>query len=117
MELEQGTIDFMAAEVIAQEFLFLQASPDISFYEAKTRKEQIRLLPFHFNAIHDIELVWWLGVWMMNFFKPEGHVESKESSSIRQTETEKIFPGTLVYDRRLRYIEKLEEFRKQTGKW
>jgi hypothetical protein len=106
-DLQQGTIDFMPVETIALEFLFLNERP--SFGRIET--------PFRYNALHDIESTWWLGVWMMYFFKPEGHEESSQISKLRQEETIDVFPGTLTYSKRLLFLDRSNHFFNSTGAW
>ncbi|KAN0129256.1 hypothetical protein V8E53_012955 [Lactarius tabidus] len=106
-ELRIGTIDFLPVEAIALEFLFLNERP--SFGRIET--------PFRYNAVHDIESIWWLGVWMMYFFKPEGHEESTQKSKRRQRETIEVFPGTLNYYGRLLFLDRSNHFFHSTGAW
>lgn len=82
----------MSVETMVQKFLFIphgQRRPDT---------------PFRYNALHDIESTWWLGIWMLYFFQPEGHEESTQSSNLRQVETDGIFPGVLAHTGRLTFL-------------
>jgi hypothetical protein len=98
----------MPVEAIALEFLFLNERPLFG---------DIEPLPFRYNALHDIESAWWLGVWMLYFFKPEGHEESSERSKRRQDETIDVFPGTLTSDGRLLFLDRSNQFYNSTGAW
>ena len=75
-------------------------------------------LPFHYNAIHDIESAWWIGLWMLFFYKPKGHSESSEIASQRQCETERVFSGTFRYDAwKLLYLQTPDQFLDTTTEW
>ena len=113
----------MPAEVMSLEFLFDLAEdpgpaedPPTHEFEVNEEATEIKL-PFRYNAIHDIESVWWVGVWMMFFHKPGGYNEPRENSLDRQLETSLVFPGTLVSDRRLSYVRNRGVFREYTIKW
>jgi hypothetical protein len=100
----------MAVETIALEFQF-------QFIDERPSWDDIQNLTFRYNALHDIESAWWLGVWMMYFFRPEGHEESSDTSKRRQNETIDVFPGTLSYYRRLLYLERPKYFLFHTLVW
>ena len=115
----------MAAEVMELEFLFrpsrklnvslstmLSAPIDKSF-----RAPRPEPAPFHYNAIHDIESAWWIGLWMLFFHKPRGHSESSRSARIRRDETNQIFSGPLYGAGKLLYLKQPEYFFKSTLEW
>ena len=93
----------MPVEIIAQQFLFLP------YYGPETK--------FRYNALHDIESAWWLGIWMMFFFMPDGHEESSQSSYNRQDQTLALFPGTLSFHSRCLILEKDFEFIRSIRPW
>lgn len=93
----------MAGETMAQKFLFL---PRARLHTT-----------FRYHALHDIESAWWLGVWMLHFYKPARHEESREISLLRQHETFLLFPGTLIYDRRQINLENKYRFINTTAAW
>jgi hypothetical protein len=101
----------MAVEMIAREL-------KLKFLDARPSWNDIRKkLTFRYNALHDIESAWWLGVWMMYYFRPEGHEESSNTSKRRQDETIDIFPGTLTYYGRLIFLERSKYFLFHTLAW
>ena len=104
----------MPAEVISLTYLFCPPEP-ISLDEAD---EPATELPFRYNAIHDVESIWWLGVWMMFFKKPKGYSEENNASLHRQLETGRVFPGDYIhYDARLLYVKDPVMFRNATRVW
>jgi len=105
-EAKMGTIDFMAVEVMELEFFFC---PPLD--EGIWAPEQ---LPFHYNAMHDIESAWWIGLWMLFFRKPKGHSESSEITSERRCETDRVFSGYLRGDGKLLYLKQPGYFFKNT---
>ena len=108
----------MPAEVMSLEFLFRPAEdPSIDEGEVAEQATKDEELPFRYNAIHDIESVWWLGVWVVFFKKPEGYDEPRAKSLKRQAETGLIFPDDLVHYRRLSYIRDPMVFRRYTERW
>jgi hypothetical protein len=106
----------MPAEVMSLEFRFRPAKEEPPTYEFE-EPTMVEELPFRYNAIHDIESVWWVGVWMMFLHKPDGYNEPEDKSRVRQSETSLVFPGTLTSDRRLSYIKDTAVFRSYTAKW
>ena len=80
--LWQGTPHFMAAEAIAFKYLFSLKMPT-------TPKSDFT----HF-ALHDIESLWWTGIWMIVFHLPPDHVETSDQKNARRQKTAKLFPGT-----------------------
>ncbi|KAF8261636.1 hypothetical protein EI94DRAFT_1809947 [Lactarius quietus] len=122
-EVRIGTIDFMAVEVMKMAFLFqvcecekcanqrqphpkpppthVDLNTPLNLLHVSTYEE----VPFRYNAIHDIESAWWVGLWTLFFRKPKGYSESSEMKRIRHRETTWVFPGTLEYLGRHRYID------------
>jgi hypothetical protein len=91
--------------------------PSFNSDDAYMHATKVERLPFHYNAIHDIESAWWVGVWMLFFYKPKGHIESEEKSHNRKLEADLVFPGTLNHSRRLLYLERPMEFFEFTTGW
>jgi hypothetical protein len=54
---------------------------------------------------------------MIFFFKPGGYSEPEESSLNRQFETSRVFPGTLLTDRRLYYVKDPAVFLSYSENW
>ena len=73
----------MAAETIALEYLFL---PD-----ADTSEVPMEFIHF---ALHDVESVWWTGIWMVFFNHTPDHKEEAAQRTRRQQMTVSVFPGT-----------------------
>ena len=93
----------MPVKTMVQAFLFLPHS---------------RLnIAFRYHALHDIESAWWLGIWMLHFFKPARHEESSESLHLRRVETIRRFPGTLTHHGRLTLIAFDHELINTTLRW
>jgi hypothetical protein len=89
-------MEFMAAEVMELRFLFrpfreLDLSTPLDEVIMAPRPKR---LPCHYNAIHDIESAWWIGLWMLFFHKPKGHSDSSEIAGQRRCETDQVFSGT-----------------------
>ncbi|KAI5993470.1 hypothetical protein EDD15DRAFT_2196488 [Pisolithus albus] len=78
-----GTLEFMAYEVEAQEYLF---GP----YRLKAPGEDRDLPLFKFNPLHDMESLWWTATWTLYY-----HVDQEGSRpSLEQiTQFHKLFPG------------------------
>ncbi|KAN0133150.1 hypothetical protein V8E53_008874 [Lactarius tabidus] len=117
--VQMGTLDFMSVEAIPMEYLFHPAKePQYpSFDKGGVYEEHPH---FHHNALHDIELAWWVGVWMLVVlsYKPkELEDQTKDLSQLCQNETNQIFPGTLAHGTRLLYIMWTTEFLSSTKKW
>jgi hypothetical protein len=109
----------MSVEAIPMEYLFHPAKePQYpSFDKGGVYEEHPH---FHHNALHDIELAWWVGVWMLVVlsYKPKEHEDqTKDLSQLCQNETNQIFPGTLAHGTRLLYIMWTTEFLSSTKKW
>ena len=109
----------MPAEAMSLEFLFrpTENPPTYKYATANKRITKIKKLPFRYNAIHDIESVWWVGVWMIFFHKPGGYNEPEEESLDLQRETNRVFSGTLFSDGRLSYVKDTEVFLRYTEGW
>jgi hypothetical protein len=109
----------MPAEVMSLRFLYrpVKKLPAIYKYKSNKPATKVEVLPFRYNAIHDIESVWWVGVWMMFLHKPGGYNEPEDKSLDRQRETSLVFPGTLTSDRRLLYVKDAPSFREFTENW
>jgi hypothetical protein len=91
----------MPVEAIALKFLF--RPPRTTFGPGPK-------LTFRYHALHDIEAAWWLGIWMLYFFRPKGYEESSETSKLRQDQTNAIFPGTLTHQTRRQLFQLPGEF-------
>ncbi|KAI6098863.1 hypothetical protein EDD16DRAFT_1226423 [Pisolithus croceorrhizus] len=87
-EVRVGTLDFMACEVEAQEYLFLQPN---TINENFMLEEQIPF-PFRFNPLHDVESIWWILVWILYY-----HVDQQggQPSSGQVARFHKLFPRRL----------------------
>ncbi|KAI5993501.1 hypothetical protein EDD15DRAFT_897434 [Pisolithus albus] len=89
-EVLTGTLEFMACEVEAQNYLFQPRG-------GKRRREgepcgEDSNLPFRFNPLHDMESLWWIATWTLYY-----HVDQKggRPSSEQITQFHKLFPGRL----------------------
>ena len=91
----------MAQEVILWEYLmFDQKWCSLSLTEDHEEPE----LPFLYNTTHDIKSVWWIGVWILLFFKPSNQSKMIKNSDKCQTEVGQLFPGTSNNQERLAYF-------------
>ncbi|KAF8582551.1 hypothetical protein K439DRAFT_1635200 [Ramaria rubella] len=91
--IRTGTMDFMSLEVEALKYLF---HDDDSLVPS-----QIRTL-FHYNPLHDLESLWWIGVWMMFYHRPtveqndQEQIDKEYEAAIEQYKIhQNIFPGFL----------------------
>jgi hypothetical protein len=112
----------MAVEAMRMEFTFHPVKEwnpalDIDKPYEKIKEELFIGLPFCYNATHDIESAWWVGVWMLFFHMPKGYTESNQISSERQRQTDRVFSGTLNFDYRLRVLETPGTFVETTIGW
>ena len=82
-----------------------------TFFDIDEDEEIIEYLPFCYNAIHDIESTWWVGIWMLFFYMPKGYTESSQISSKRQHETNWSFP------RRWEMLQRPHAFTQSTVEW
>lgn len=93
----------MAAEVMEMKFAFHSPREwdgilDLDQPLEKIREELITRLPFCFNAIHDIESAWWVGIWMLFHHMPKGHTELSQISSEHQRQTDRVFSGNITFN-------------------
>jgi hypothetical protein len=112
----------MAAEVMQMEFTFRPVKEwnrtlDIDKSYERIKEELLIDLPFCYNAIHDIESAWWVGVWMLFFHMPKGYIESNQISRERQRQTDRLFSGTFTFGHRLHVLESEGTFVKSTVGW
>ena len=113
----------MAAKVMRMDYFFLPVKEwdgiiDLDTPLEKIREEIFAGLPFCYNAIHDIESAWWVGIWMLFFHIPKGHTESSQISSQRQHQIDRVFSGTLVaFDLRLQILEHQGTFVNTVVRW
>ena len=105
----------MAAEVMRTKFLFRPVPP--FDFDINKKRKVVEVLPFCYNAIHDIESAWWVGVWMLFFYMPKGYNESSQISSERRHETDMIFPGTFNSACRLEILRCPDLFEQSFGEW
>ncbi|KAI6027186.1 hypothetical protein EDC04DRAFT_2718178 [Pisolithus marmoratus] len=84
-ELRTGTLEYMACEVEAQEYLFI--GHDLIIPYGTTFEP-----PFRFNPLHDMESIWWIPTWVLYY-----HVDQDGSqvSTGQSTWFNKLFPGRL----------------------
>ena len=108
----------MATEVMRMEFTFRPRREWVPILDITKKVEKIvEDLPFCYNAIHDIESAWWVGVWMLFFHMPKGHTESSQISNERQFRTDMIFTGTSNFGNRLQTFESPQSFVRTTAGW
>ncbi|KIK22815.1 hypothetical protein PISMIDRAFT_651298, partial [Pisolithus microcarpus 441] len=77
-----GTLEFMASEVEAQQYLFQPRG-------GKPRREG-RKCPFRFNPLHDMESLWWIATWTLYYHVDQG---GSRPSSEQITQFHELFPG------------------------
>ena len=67
-----------------------------------------------YNYIHDIESVWWITAWVLFSFEKKAPSEDdkldQQSSSTRWRNKERLFPGDLIYQDRLRFLSFEDDF-------
>jgi hypothetical protein len=113
----------MATEVMQMRFLFRPTGtpewiPTLKFDINKACEQIVKDVPFYYNAIHDLESAWWVGIWMLFFYKPKGHTETSQKSSKRQHETNLAFSGKLnSCSCRFLYLEHRGSFLDVTTPW
>lgn len=105
----------MAIEVMPMRFFF-HPQPDW-IPTLDEQREVVEKFPFSYNAIHDIESAWWVGIWMLFFHVPKGHTESSQISRKRKDETDWLFPGTFNFARRLEMFQYRHTFSLSTEEW
>ena len=88
-----------------------------SFFDIDEELEVFEFLPFCYNAIHDIESAWWVGIWMLFSHIPKGHTESSEISNIHQRATNWLFPGVFNFDGRFEMLQCRHVFSQSTVEW
>ncbi|KAI5993499.1 hypothetical protein EDD15DRAFT_2518820 [Pisolithus albus] len=96
-EVRTGTLEFMANEVEAQEYLF-EPHGGQGRGEGKLPSDDFEC-PFRFNPLHDMESLWWIATWTLFY-----HVDQKgdRPSSEQITQFHKLFPGRLDSASRMR---------------
>ena len=92
----QGTLDFMAAEVLHQTYQFQRKLLDA---DAIFLEEVIiggGKIPFEHNYGHDVESLFWLAVFML-FFNEDVRVppETEEIAAIHKKCSSYVFPGNM----------------------
>lgn len=100
----------MPVEVMASQYQFISFKVPIS---GPSNEDP----PFRYNALHDIESVWWVGLWILFFKRPKGDAEPNEKSRNHQLQTIRAFPGIYEHGVRLNYLDRAGEFYYLTGKW
>ncbi|KAL5485717.1 hypothetical protein ACEPAI_6758 [Sanghuangporus weigelae] len=110
-QMRTGTPDFMAIEVMRQEYLY-QPQQDSSQIRKGNTDERFRderlqeylkamrnvpKLPFVQNEGHDVESSWWIAIYILFFNADEtlSKEEIKNCRHSRQVWTQRIFPGAL----------------------
>ncbi|KAI6006424.1 hypothetical protein EDC04DRAFT_2611445 [Pisolithus marmoratus] len=74
-EVQMGMLEFMACEVIVQEYLFAldnDISNDDEWNEDIEINKHLKVdedaeIPFKFNPLHDMESIWWIQVWTLYY--------------------------------------------------
>ncbi|KAI6144040.1 hypothetical protein BKA82DRAFT_4179732, partial [Pisolithus tinctorius] len=88
-DVPTGTLDFMACEVEAKNYLFKPSKvvPIDDFSEDDEDK-----FPFKFNPLHDMESLWWIPTWILY-----RHVDNAgdQRSEAQRKWFQKLFPGQL----------------------
>ncbi|KAI5993565.1 hypothetical protein EDD15DRAFT_905565 [Pisolithus albus] len=88
-EIRTGTVDFMACEVEAQNYLFQLLGG------SRPRRKVFRC-PFRFNPLHDMESLWWTATWTLYYHIDQ---EGGRPSSEQIAQFHELFPGRLESSR------------------
>lgn len=113
----------MAAETMDREYLFLPVQLEerstmeqctaFILLNQRLNKTAAESTPnvgtFHHNYLHDIESMWWCGVWLLFFNCPKGYDEAQNDVEKRQAATVRVFPEFLAAARRLFWLTHLEK--------
>ncbi|EGO04175.1 hypothetical protein SERLA73DRAFT_67889 [Serpula lacrymans var. lacrymans S7.3] len=86
-EIRTGTLNFMAVEVEAQRYNFKPSLAD-PLADAPTSRSA-----FRYNPLHDLESMWWIGVWMIFNHRDIEEMEDNIKEQIQQTQI--LFPEVL----------------------
>ncbi|KAF8316910.1 hypothetical protein DL93DRAFT_724380 [Clavulina sp. PMI_390] len=79
-----GTAQFIASEVERHEYYFITMSEQWDEWQDK-----VLALNFQYNALHDVESMWWLCVWCITAFHL---VDSNVSQSHKDFIADRLFP-------------------------
>lgn len=105
----------MAVEAIALQHLFVPGRGRGVRVQPYLSEEQTP--NFTYFALHDLESVWWTGIWMVFFKYTQNNDKDSHLKSKRQEMTEKVFPGTNEYGFRTLFLEKEHVFISTMAKW
>ncbi|KAL5526061.1 hypothetical protein ACEPAG_7399 [Sanghuangporus baumii] len=121
-----GTLDFMAIEVMEQEYLYRPQQGSSHIIEEDIdewlRVERLReylkamrnapRLPFVQNEGHDIESSWWIAIYILFYNADEtlSKEEIKNCQYSRQVWTRRIFPGAFNMSARELFFKTVEHF-------
>lgn len=112
----QGTLYFMAAEAMECEYLFLPLDYEGEGFEQRIARLQLSEanndqtgLAFCHNGLHDVESVWWCGVYLFFFNRFKDVEESDKQVEARQSKTKFLFPDfALGGERRNRLTNRIQ---------
>ena len=103
----QGTLDFMAIEIDSYKYLFMpEDEPEDDIFEDDMSKAAPS---FHYNPLHDLESIWWIGVRTIFTCGVEGEddplalEEQKRNASL-------IFPRALAVTTRQETMKQPKDF-------
>jgi hypothetical protein len=105
----QGTIDFMLVEIESLSYHHLprlSQTLDISDLEL-----EVAVLPFRYNPLHDVESIWWIGVWLLFCHRDTATMveASLKDAQAQLLHVQKPFP------RVLKSFDRVEKFQSRNG--
>ncbi|KAF9233709.1 hypothetical protein BU15DRAFT_53550 [Melanogaster broomeanus] len=90
-DVRTGTADFMACEVEAQRYLFVEKSAKAgprSYFTPVTAP--VVRPPFRANPLHDLESLWWILMWVIHYHVDGG---TQELPRVQEAAYRDYFPG------------------------
>jgi len=106
--IRMGTMDFMAVEVDAQDFIFFSSPnmPGLSFADLLAQPTSVDAeQPFFHNHLHDLESLWWVAVWMVfhhQFLAPgEDRLSDIDEVASQIKPAQRLFPPIIHPSHRL----------------
>jgi hypothetical protein len=99
----QGTLDFMSVEIESLEYRYRPALPPKVSDDPRAMVKPSLSPPFRYNPLHDVESIWWVGVWFL-FCHRDKITTSNADLVDAQTQldhVQKLFPRVLNSSGRL----------------
>jgi hypothetical protein len=93
----QGTLDFMSAEIESLKYHYRPLLPQEVSDDPRARVKPTLPPPFRYNPLHDVESIWWVGVWFL-FCHRDKTTTSTADLADAQTQLEhvqELFPRVL----------------------